>query len=187
MSNFLCVVFVLLGLITGPSYAGLAEDLVDGKHVLLMRHADAPGFGDPPGYKLDQCSTQRNLGEQGRKQSVAIGQWLDAQGVKQARVLSSEWCRCLDTAQLINKGPVVVESSLGSFFDDMRLAQSQTKEMQRMIATQLNQHKSTPLILVTHHVNIEAFTGKVVNVGDMVLVQVRPDGSYMSHQVYPSP
>jgi len=115
MLNFLSTIFLILGLMAGPTYAGLAEDLVDGRHVLLMRHADAPGFGDPPGYKLDQCATQRNLGERGRKQSVALGQWLDAQGVKQARVLSSIWCRCTDTAKLINKGPVIVESSLAHF------------------------------------------------------------------------
>ena len=57
-------------------YAGLNEDLHDGHHVLLMRHADAPGIGDPAGYKIDQCATQRNLGERGRKQAELIGAWL---------------------------------------------------------------------------------------------------------------
>lgn len=187
MPNFLSVVVLLLGLTVSNSYAGLTEDLQDGHHVLLMRHADAPGFGDPPGYKLQDCSTQRNLGESGRKQAVAIGRWLQSQGVTQAKVLSSAWCRCLDTARLINKGPVSVEPSIGSFFDDMRLAQTQTNDMQKMIAAKLADNQSMPLILVTHHVNIEAFTGKIVNVGDMVLVRVKPDGSYVSHQVYPSP
>jgi hypothetical protein len=133
----------MLGLTVTNSHAGLSEDMQDGHHVLLMRHADAPGFGDPPGYKLQ--------------------------------------------ARLIDKGPVSVEPSLGSFFDDMSLGQAQTKDMQKMIATRFAENKSTPLILVTHHVNIEAYTGKIVNVGDMVLVRVRPDGSYVSHQVYPSP
>ncbi len=187
MPNFLSVLILLLGLAVAPAQAGLSEDLQDGSHVLLMRHADAPGVGDPPGYKLQECSTQRNLGERGRKQSVAIGQWLQSQGITAAKVLSSAWCRCLDTARLINKGEVTVETSLGSFFDDMSLAAEQTKQMQKMIATQLSQHKATPIILVTHHVNIEAYTGKVVNVGDMVLVRVGPDGRYLSHQVYPSP
>jgi phosphohistidine phosphatase SixA len=185
--NFLSVVVLLLGLSVTNTYAGLPEDLQDGHHVLLMRHADAPGFGDPPGYKLEDCSTQRNLGEGGRKQAVAIGRWLELQGVTQAKVLSSAWCRCLDTARLIDKGAVSVEPALGSFFDDMSLGQAQTKDMQKMIATRFAENKSTPLILVTHHVNIEAYTGKIVNVGDMVLVRVRPDGSYVSHQVYPSP
>lgn len=176
-----------IGMCIAPLQAALIDDLQDGQHVLLMRHADAPGFGDPPGYKLDQCSTQRNLGEKGKKQSVAIGSWLRAQGIKNARVMSSAWCRCLDTARLLDVGAVLVESSLGSFFDDMSQAKSQTIALQKMIAMNLAQHKTQPLILVTHHVNIEAFTGKVVNVGDMVLVKVKPDGSYISHQLYPSP
>ena len=187
MRNFLCVLILLLGLSVADSHAGLSEDLKDGQHVLLMRHADAPGFGDPPGYKLEQCSTQRNLGEAGRKQSVAIGNWLRSQGVSMARVMSSAWCRCLDTARLLNFGAVTVESSLGSFFDEMSLAKSQTQAMQKMIAAQLSQHKGTPLILVTHHVNIEAYTGKVVSVGDMVLVKVKPDGSVISYRTFPSP
>ena len=127
------------------------------------------------------------MGEAGRKQSGAIGNWLRSQGVSMARVMSSAWCRCLDTARLLNVGAVSVESSLGSFFDDMSLAKSQTQAMQKMIATQLSQDKATPLILVTHHVNIEAYTGKVVNVGDMVLAKVKPDGSLESHKIYPSP
>ena len=187
MRNFLCVLIFLLGLSVADSQAGLSEDLKDGQHVLMMRHADAPGVGDPPGYKLDQCATQRNLGDVGRKQSVVIGNWLRAEGVSQARVMSSAWCRCLDTARLLNLGAVTVEPSLGSFFDDTRLANSQTLAMQKMIAAQLGQHQSTPLILVTHQVNIQAFTGKTVSVGDMVLVKVKPDGSYESQRVLPSP
>lgn len=187
MSKLLLIFFLLVSTCCMPSRAALLDDLQDGQHVMLMRHADAPGFGDPPGYSLERCSTQRNLGEKGRAQSVAIGKWLTEQRVTSARVMSSPWCRCLDTAKLLGKGPVVVEQSLGSFFDDMSLAKSQTKDMQKLIAKQLREHQKTPLILVTHHVNIEAFTGKVVSVGDMVLVKVKPDGSYVSHQVYPSP
>ena len=84
----------------------LANNLSDGQHVLLMRHADAPGYGDPAGYQLDKCSTQRNLGDKGREQAVIIGQWLSSQGISTAKVISSFWCRCLDTAKLLNKGPV---------------------------------------------------------------------------------
>ncbi len=187
MRKLLLSAMTVIAMFSTPSLAGLADDLKDGQHVLLMRHADAPGFGDPAGYQLDQCSTQRNLGEAGRAQSVAIGEWLTQQGVLTAKVLSSAWCRCLETARLMAKGTVLTEKTLGSFFDDMHLEKAQTAEMQKMIATQLLQSKSTPLILVTHHVNIQAFTGKVVGVGDMVLVKVQPDGTYVSHQLYPGP
>jgi phosphohistidine phosphatase SixA len=184
------LVLVCLGLLlTGaqPALAGLLDDLTDGQHVLLMRHADAPGVGDPPGYRLDQCSTQRNLGEVGKQQSVLIGRWLTAQGVSSPKIFSSVWCRCTDTARLLALGAVTVEPSLNSFFDDMSLAKPQTAALQTFIAASLKAHPKQPFILVTHHVNIEAFTGRVVAVGDMVLVRVKPDGSHVSHQVFPSP
>ena len=170
-----------------PASAGLLEDLTDGQHVLLMRHADAPGVGDPPGYRLDQCATQRNLGEVGRQQSALIGRWLTEQGVSRPKIFSSAWCRCTDTARLLAIGAVTVEPSLNSFFDDMSLAKPQTAALQKFIAAGLTSKPKQPLILVTHHVNIEAFTGRVVAVGDMVLVRVNPDGSHASHQVFPSP
>ncbi len=170
-----------------PAFAGLLDDLTDGQHVLLMRHADAPGVGDPPGYKLDQCATQRNLGEAGRQQSVLIGRWLTAQGVSAPKIFSSVWCRCTDTARLLALGAVSVEPSLNSFFDDMSLAKPQTVALQTFVAASLKAYPKQPLILVTHHVNIEAYTGRVVAVGDMVLVRAKPDGSHVSHQVFPSP
>jgi phosphohistidine phosphatase SixA len=167
--------------------ASLAGDLQDGQHVLLMRHADAPGYGDPAGYVIGQCSTQRNLGDYGKKQSRAIGSWLSNQGLQDAQVFSSPWCRCLDTATLLNKGPVKIEPALGSFFDNMSLEKKQTKELETFIKNVLSQQSKRPVILVTHHVNIQAFTGKVVGVGDMVLVKVNKNGEYLSHVMYPSP
>jgi len=186
-SHLMLVCLSLLVAGAQPASAGLLEDLTDGQHVLLMRHADAPGVGDPPGYRLDQCSTQRNLGEVGRQQSVLIGRWLAAQGVSTPKIFSSAWCRCVDTGRLLALGSVTVEPSLNSFFDDMSLATSQTASLQRFIIASLKAHPKQPLILVTHHVNIQSLTGRVVSVGDMVLVRVKPDGSHVSHQVFPSP
>ena len=186
-SHLMLVCLSLLVAGAQPASAGLLEDLTDGQHALLMRHADAPGVGDPPGYRLDQCATQRNLGEVGKQQSVLIGRWLTAQGVSSPKVFSSAWCRCTDTARLLALGAVSIEPSLNSFFDDMSLAKPQTAALQTFIAASLKAHPKQPLILVTHHVNIEAFTGRVVAVGDMVLVRVKPDGSHVSHQVFPSP
>jgi phosphohistidine phosphatase SixA len=183
----LLIVGLIGTLMTLPAQADLAKDLNDGQHVLLMRHADAPGFGDPPGYQLDKCSTQRNLGELGKKQSQVIGQWLRGQGITSAKVLSSPWCRCLDTARLLNLGSVTSTPELGSFFDDMSLEKQQTRNLEKLIKAQLANPSKAPLILVTHHVNIQAYTGKVVSVGDMVLVKVNQNGQYLSHQHYPSP
>jgi phosphohistidine phosphatase SixA len=182
------IIFMISNLLfVQQAQASLAKDLLDGQHVLLMRHADAPGYGDPAGYVLGQCATQRNLGDYGKKQSKAIGDWLMNQGIISAQVFSSPWCRCLDTAALLNKGLVKTELSLGSFFDDMSLEKKVTKELELFIKNVLSKQSKTPTILVTHHVNIQAFTGKIVDVGDMVLVKVNKNGEYLSHTIYPSP
>jgi len=181
-------IFLLSGFcIAQQAMASLSDDLQDGQHVLLMRHADAPGYGDPTGYVITDCATQRNLGEYGKKQAKIIGAWLSSQGIQKADVFSSPWCRCLDTANLLNKGPVKIETSLGSFFDDMSLEKKQTKALEGIIKNELAKQSNTPLILVTHHVNIQAYTGKVVGVGDMVLVRAGKNGEHLSHKIYPSP
>ncbi|WP_251374381.1 histidine phosphatase family protein [Polynucleobacter sp. MWH-Aus1W21] len=181
------LISALLALVALPVSANLASSLSDGQYVLLMRHADAPGYGDPAGYQLDKCSTQRNLGDRGKKQAMLIGQWLTNQGIASAKVISSPWCRCIDTAKLLSKGKVTIAPALGSFFDDMSMEKEQTRNLEKLIQSQLNENPKTPIILVTHHVNIQAFTGKVVNVGDMVLAKVDKNGKFLSQQVYPSP
>lgn len=186
LRNLLTFVLCALGLI-GVVRADLLSDLTDGQHVLMIRHADAPGVGDPAGYKLDQCATQRNLGEYGRRQSVAIGQWLADRKVQSAKMFSSAWCRCIDTATLMNKGSVKIEVALGSFFDDMRQRDTQNRALQSLIAANLKAYPKQPLIYVTHHVNIEAFTGQAIGVGDIVVARVTPEGRYVSHQTFSSP
>lgn len=179
--------FWCLTLGTAAYCSDFSRALSDGHHVLLIRHADAPGFGDPPGYTLENCSSQRNLGKRGRQQAAQIGHWLRQQGIQKARVYSSPWCRCRDTGQLLAMGDVVLEGSLGSFFDDMSRGPAQTRQLQQFIAQRLREQPAVPLILVTHHVNIEAYTGKVVAVGDMVLVKVGQHGESTSFRLYPSP
>jgi len=180
-----------LGLLCGFTLAAAPEPLADalasGHHLLMMRHAEAPGTGDPAGYSLDDCRTQRNLGEGGRRQAVATGEWLQRQGIDRAMVYSSPWCRCKDTAQGLNLGGYVVEPSLGSFFDSPRLAGSQTRALSAFVAKAMAGKGPRALILVTHHVNIREFVGENVGSGDMVLVRVGPDGRYISHRLILSP
>jgi len=182
------LIISICGLLIGQQVeAAIADDLKDGQHVLLIRHADAPGYGDPAGYVISQCSTQRNLGDYGKKQAKAIGSWLNKQGIDKAQMISSPWCRCSDTARLMDLGPVKIEPSLGSFFDDMSLEKKQTKELEQLIKSELDKQTKVPVILVTHHVNIRAYMGKNVSQGDMVLVKVNKNGEYVSHTIYPSP
>jgi phosphohistidine phosphatase SixA len=165
----------------------LSEALKKSDHVLLMRHALAPGVGDPAGYTLQDCKTQRNLDATGRAQAQKIGQWLKAQGVREALVFSSAWCRCKETAEGLDFGAPVHERSLNSFFDDMRQGPQSKLSLQKFIAAQLKTKGSKALILVTHHVNIAEFMGENVGSGDMVLVKVNAAGQLLSAKIYPSP
>jgi phosphohistidine phosphatase SixA len=170
----------------------LSDALNDGQHLLMIRHADAPGFSDPSHLKIGDCSTQRNLGELGRKQAQALGVWLKQQGIDSADVLSSAWCRCVDTATLLAKGPVTVAPALGSFFRNMSDSGSQTVALRTLLAQRMKSSVGSaqprkPLILVTHQVNISAFTGQSIGQGDVMLVKVDTRGHYVSHQLIPTP
>lgn len=165
----------------------LSELLKKPDHVLLMRHAVAPGIGDPAGYKLQDCKTQRNLDATGRAQAQKTGQWLKAQGVGNALVFSSAWCRCKETAENLAFGTPALEASLNSFFDDMRQGPQSNLNLQKFIANQLKAKGDKALVLVTHQVNMTEFTGATVGSGDMVLVKVNAGGKMISFKVYPSP
>ncbi|WP_310614461.1 histidine phosphatase family protein [Limnohabitans sp.] len=165
----------------------LSDKLQSPDHVLLMRHTLAPGVGDPANYTLADCKTQRNLSAEGRQQAVAVGDWLRQQGVKNADVRSSAWCRCKDTAQLLGFKGWQVEPTLASFFDEMHKAQAQNLRLQNFIAEKLKTKGNQPLILVTHHVNIFEFMGENVSSGDLVLAKVDTQGKMLSYQVIPRP
>ncbi|NBN79965.1 histidine phosphatase family protein [Microvirga tunisiensis] len=140
--------------------------LKDGTVVGLLRHALAPGTGDPAGFRLGDCSTQRNLSAEGRAQAQAIGAALRGLGLDGARVYSSQWCRCLDTARLLALGPVEELPALNSFFADRDREGEQTRALEDWLA---GQTAAGPLILVTHQVNITALTGIVPASGELVL------------------
>jgi phosphohistidine phosphatase SixA len=165
----------------------LSNKLQSPDYVLLMRHTRAPGIGDPANYTLDDCKTQRNLSDEGRKQAVAVGNWLKKQGLQTANVQSSAWCRCKDTAELLNFGPVTVEPALASFFDDMAQAKNQNQQLEKFIATQLKTKGKQALVLVTHHVNIYEFMGENIASGDMVLAKVDSSGKMLTYKLIPRP
>ncbi len=165
----------------------LSDKLQSSDHVLLMRHTLAPGVGDPANYTLDNCKTQRNLSEEGRKQAVAVGNWLKKQGVTSADLYSSTGCRCKDTADLLNLGRVTIEPALASFFDDMGQAKMSNQKLEKFIAAQLKKKDKQALILVTHHVNIHEFMGENIDSGDLVLTQVDANGKMVAYQLIARP
>ena len=144
-------------------------------YVLLMRHALAPGVGDPENFRLDDCSTQRNLSEEGRQDAREIGQWLQRREVKIFRVESSRWCRAKETAELLDIGPVRLNKNFDSLFQDSDpLSDPQTAIIKKRIID--HRKKQGLLVLVGHFVNIQAITGIGVESGEGVLVRATADG-----------
>jgi len=185
--NVLIAGAVVLSMALPVQASDFSEKLRSSGYVLLMRHASAPGVGDPPNYTLDDCKTQRNLDAEGRRQAVVVGDWLRKQGVQSASVFSSIWCRCKDTASLLGFETYRVEPALGSFFDEMAKAPESNRALQRFVADNLRAKGERALILVTHHVNILEFAGENVASGDLVLVKVDASGNRLSHEVIPRP
>ena len=138
-----------------------------------MRHAIAPGTGDPANFALRDCSTQRNLSAEGRAQAAAIGDRFRANGMDAARVVSSQWCRCLETAQLLGLGPVEELPALNSFFRRSERREPQTQALRDWLAGQDLEH---PLVLVTHQVNITALTGVYPASGQLVVLRRSDNG-----------
>ncbi len=185
-AQLLCLFGALLG--PGLASAGeLADKLGQPGYALLMRHALAPGIGDPAGFSLADCASQRNLDSEGRTQAVRTGAWLRQQGVVAAQVLSSPWCRCKDTAALLGFGDVVIEPALGSFFNVPQQAREFTEKLQTRLAQASARKGNQALVLVTHHVNIRDYMGDNVGSGDMVLVHFDAQGKLLKARRYPSP
>ena len=134
----------------------------------IMRHALAPGTGDPARFELRDCSTQRNLDDRGRQQARRAGEMVRAAGARIERVLSSQWCRCLETSRLLRLGEIEEEPALNSFFQNRSQRGPQTATLRaRLTATS---HTQT-LFMVTHQVNITALTGQGVTSGEIFVIR----------------
>ncbi len=153
----------------------LWELLRAGGQVVMIRHAaTVPGVGDPPGFRLEDCATQRNLSPAGRGEARHLGAALRARGVPIGRVLSSRWCRCLETARLAF-GRAEPWPPLDSFFDDRSREPAQTAAVRSLVA---DPPEAGNLILVTHHVNIAALTGIQVRAGEIVVITPTGNGRF---------
>lgn len=155
-------------------------------YVLLMRHALAPGIGDPDNFKVTDCSTQRNLNQEGRQDAREIGKWLARREVKILRVESSRWCRAKETAQLLNIGKVRLNKNLDSLFRDSDpLNDPQTANIKKRI---LDHHKVKGLlVMVGHSVNIQALTNVSLESGEGVLIRATAQGELQVMGYSPAP
>jgi phosphohistidine phosphatase SixA len=142
-------------------------------HVALVRHAAAPGTFDPPGFRLGDCPTQRNLSAEGRAQAVRIGDLFRTNGIASARIHSSQWCRCLDTATLLKLGEVMLQPLLNSFAQDRGRSGPQTEALRLWIG---QQELAQPTVLVTHQVVISALSDAFAGNGEIVVMRREKDG-----------
>ena len=187
MKRRLLAMMALLTMITWQA-AHAADDtalwagLRAGTHVALMRHAQAPGVGDPSGFRLDDCRTQRNLSAEGKRQAARVGAQFREHGITRAAVYSSQWCRCLDTAAGLGLGPVTPEPALNSFFENGGREKSQTELVMGLIGSH---PPGTALVLVTHQVNITALVGGYVESGEIIAVRSRDGKLELAGRIKP--
>ncbi len=138
--------------------------------VVVMRHALAPGTYDPPGLRAHDCSTQRNLSDEGRAQARRIGAWYRDRGLAPSNVRSSSRCRCLDTARLAF-GSVQHWAPLDSFIDDRSREPAQTAALRAELAKLADEKAPGFQVWVTHQVNVAALAGHYARSGEALLVQ----------------
>lgn len=167
---FLALTF-LFGAVSDSSAAdeaSLWRALASTNHFAVLRHAIAPGAGDPREFTIGDCRTQRNLSDAGRRQAGILGQKFRESGIHSARVYSSQWCRSKETAALLGLGYVTEMPVLNSFFQSAERGPRQTQALKSWLA---DHELVGPVVLVTHQVNITALTGLYTAPGELVVIR----------------
>jgi len=146
-----------------------------GGQVILVRHAiTTPGVGDPPGMRLDDCASQRNLTDAGRAHARRLGDAFRARGIAVDRLLSSPWCRCLETARLA-WGPAEVWPPLGNLYGRSERQAEQVREMRALVS---ERRAGGALVLISHGSTISALTGISPDPAEMVIVTPQGGGRF---------
>ena len=169
MKKILTILFI--GLLNFNSNA-LANDKIldslnEGKKLIFIRHALAPGNGDPDNFLINDCSTQRNLSKKGINQSVKIGDFFKNNKIKIDQVLSSEWCRCKDTAKYAFEN-FTTFNALNSFYDE-KLATNETKQINDLKKFIKNWDSDKNLVFVTHYVVISSILNVGTSSGEIII------------------
>ena len=166
--RFFLIIFISL---TSPVKADLNKKLInqleEGGKLIFIRHAYAPGSGDPDNFNLNDCSTQRNLSKEGQRQAEYIGEFFRKNKVKIDKVLSSEWCRCKETAKIAFKN-FSTNSFLNSFYSS-KFAKNKNKQV-KALKEYIKKFKSDKnLVLVTHYVLISEILNYGPSSGEIVV------------------
>ena len=166
--RFFIIIFISLTTpIKADLYKNLINQLKDGEKLIFIRHAYAPGNGDPAGFNLNDCSTQRNLSEEGRKQAQRIGEFFIKNKIEFSKVLSSEWCRCKETAKIAFKN-YSTNSFLNSFYSS-KFSKNKDKQVKEFNDYIKNLRIKKNLILVTHYVFISEVLDYGSSSGEIVV------------------
>jgi len=163
-------IFLLISLnvpLKAYSNENIQNILNDGGKIIFIRHAYAPGGGDPINFDISDCSTQRNLNEEGIVQSINIGNFFLKNDIKIDKILSSEWCRCKETAKYAFK-KFETKSFLNSFFSQ-KFANNKNQQIKELKEYVQNWDSKKNLVLVTHYVIILEVTNSTVSSGEMVV------------------
>tara|TARA_B100000927_G_scaffold124511_1_gene100435 strand:- start:147 stop:746 length:600 start_codon:yes stop_codon:yes gene_type:complete len=163
-----CIIFIML-LLRTEAYARSELETIRNRisaNVIFLRHALAPGFGDPNNFVKQDCSTQRNLNNKGRLQARLIGHYLKASEIRFSEILTSEWCRCIDTTKELNLGKWDTFSGLNSFFEGHEKKYEVMDKLRKKLGSLGH---SDLVLLVTHQVVIFEQTGIAPKSGEMVL------------------
>ena len=171
--------FLLAGVLTAPTAVAADEEvwalLTGGGQVILIRHAiTTPGVGDPPGMRVDDCSTQRNLTDEGRRDARRLGETFRTRGLVVDRVLSSPWCRCLETARLAF-GAVEVWQPLSNLFGRDEARAEHLRQMRALVG---ERRTGGNVVLVSHGSTISALTGVMPAPAEMVVVTPQGAGRF---------
>ena len=170
ITNKIFIFFIISFFISLNAYSSdySINELKDGGKIILIRHALAPGSGDPSNFKIDDCKTQRNLSQTGINQSKRIGQFFKEQKISVDKILSSQWCRCKDTAKYAF-GNFKEFSALNSTYTPPydQNEKQQIKDLKKYVNNWNG--KGGNLVLVTHYVIILAITGETTRSGELVI------------------
>ncbi len=166
--KYFIIIFISLNTsIKADLNKNLIKELKDGEKLIFIRHAYAPGNGDPNNFNLDDCSSQRNLNDDGKKQAKYIGEFFKRNKIKIDKVLSSEWCRCKDTA-VIAFGNFSKKSFLNSFYSS-KYAKNKDKQIKELNDYIREFESKKNLVLVTHYVLILEVLNYAPSSGEIVV------------------
>jgi phosphohistidine phosphatase SixA len=170
MKKIISLLFIFISLVFSNqafSNDDLIQSLKEGGKIIFIRHAYAPGGGDPDNFDVNDCSTQRNLNNEGISQSKLIGEFFVKNKIQIDQVLSSEWCRCKDTAKYAFKN-FKTFNALNSFFSS-KFAQNEDKQIIDLKNFIQNWKSEKNLVLVTHYVVISSMLNMAVGSGEIVI------------------